>query len=207
MEKIKIMIVDDHMLVREGIQKLLELNGNIEVVHMASNGEEALECLIENQPDVVLLDINMPKMNGIDCLGHIQKKYPELKVIMLTIHDDADYVMKTMEMGAKGYLMKDVDLKTFLKAIEEVMAGGFFIQDEIKAKISSNESLDYHKLTPREKEVLVLIARGLSNKEIGQELYISEKTVKNHVSSVLKKIAVNDRTQAALYAVKHKMKI
>lgn len=211
MRKIKVAIVDDHALIREGLKKLLELEETIEVVALAGDGIEALAVIDGNQPDVVLLDINMPGMNGIDCLHQIKKDYDDVKTIMLTIHEDAEYLIETINMGAEGYVLKDADVSQLIDAIHRVMHGEIYIHPslsgvlvrEYKRKETSFNDLSKRRLTKRELDVLKLLASGLSNKEISEELFISEKTVKNHISSIFRKLNVNDRTQAALYAIKH----
>lgn len=211
MKKIKVVIVDDHALIREGIKKLLELEESFEIQALAGDGYEALEVIKAQKPDVVLLDINMPNMNGIDCLKQIKSDYPETKVIMLTIHEDAEYLIETINIGAEGYVLKDADVSSLIKAIQKVVQGEVYIHPTLSGILvreykSKNKNLDDvmgNNLTKREYEVIRLISRGYNNKEIAVELFISEKTVKNHVSNIFKKIKVTDRTQAALYAIKH----
>lgn len=211
MKKIKVAIVDDHALIREGIKKLLELEDAFDIVALAGDGYEALEMIKTTRPDVVLLDINMPNMNGIDCLKQIKTHYAETKVIMLTIHEDAEYLIETISIGAEGYVLKDADVSSLIKAIQKVVQGEVYIHPtlsgilvrEYKRKDKNMEDVIGNSLTKREYEVIRLISRGYNNKEIATELYISEKTVKNHVSNIFKKIKVTDRTQAALYAIKH----
>lgn len=211
MKKIKVVIVDDHALIREGIKKLLELEENFEIAALAGDGYEALEVIKDVRPDVVLLDINMPNMNGIDCLKQIKSLYPDTKVIMLTIHEDAEYLIETINIGAEGYVLKDADVSSLVKAIQKVVQGEVYIHPtlsgilvrEYKRKDRNIEDVIGNNLTKREYEVIRLISKGYNNKEIAIELFISEKTVKNHVSNIFKKIKVTDRTQAALYAIKH----
>lgn len=211
MKKIKVVIVDDHALIREGIKKLLELEESFDIVALAGDGIEALEVIEKVRPDVVLLDINMPNMNGIDCLKQIKAVYPDTKVVMLTIHEDAEYLIETINIGAEGYVLKDADVSSLVKAIQKVVQGEVYIHPtlsgilvrEYKRKDKNNEELNGTALTKREYEVIRLISKGHNNKEIATELFISEKTVKNHVSNIFKKIKVTDRTQAALYAIKN----
>lgn len=211
MKSIRVIIVDDHALIREGIKRLLDLEEGIEIVAVAQDGEEALEKIAKHKPDAVLLDINMPKMNGIECLKEIKSKHPKTKVIMLTIHEDSEYLIRTINIGAEGYVLKDADVSSLVKAIEKVVSGDIYIHPTLsgvlvkayKRKEDDNEEELIAGLTRREYEVISLISKGLNNKEIGQELFISEKTVKNHVSNIFKKINVNDRTQAALFAIKN----
>lgn len=211
MKKIKVVIVDDHALIREGIKKLLELEESFDICALAGDGVEALEVIEKVRPDVVLLDINMPNMNGIDCLKQIKSQYSETKVVMLTIHEDAEYLIETINIGAEGYVLKDADVSSLIKAIQKVVQGEVYIHPtlsgilvrEYKRKDKNNEDLNGTALTKREYEVIRLISKGHNNKEIATELFISEKTVKNHVSNIFKKIKVTDRTQAALYAIKN----
>jgi len=213
---IDVMIADDHSLMREGLKQLLELEVNIDVVAQAGDGKEALSQALKYNPDVVLLDINMPKMNGIEVLRRFRDLGIESKVIMLTIHEDREYLFETMNMGANGYILKDSDANSLIKAIKSVNNGGTYIQPSIKSILSdrrtnidkelNEELLKVKSLTNREYEVLTLIAEGLNNRKIAERLYISEKTVKNHVSSIFKKLEVNDRIQAAIFAFKTNIK-
>lgn len=210
------MIADDHVLVREGLKQLLELETDIDVIAQAGDGKEAVQQALEYTPDVVLLDINMPKMNGIEVLRRFKDLGVKSKVIMLTIHEDKEYLFETMKIGANGYVLKDSDSDSLIKAIKGVNNGETYIQPSISSLLvedmdrkdneSNKELLKIKSLTKREYEVLTLIAEGLSNRSIADKLYISEKTVKNHVSSILKKLEVNDRIQAAIFAFKTNIK-
>ena len=209
------MIADDHVLMREGLKQLLELGNNIEVIAQSGDGEETIKKAVECKPDVILLDINMPKLNGIEVLRRLKDMGQTSKIIMLTIHDAREYLFETMKIGANGYILKDSDSDSLVKAIKDVYAGKTYIQpsiasmlvDEINSKGEENKDLAKIKsLTRREYEVLTLLAEGINNKEIADKLYISEKTVKNHVSNIFKKIKVNDRIQAAIFAYKNNIK-
>lgn len=208
-EQIKIVIADDHSMVREGLKQLLELDGDIQVVGEAGNGEECLEVIESMNPDVVLLDINMPVMNGLKMLEVLRSsKNKNQKVLILTIHNEVEYLMKAEEIGVEGYVLKDAESAILKKAIYTVNSGEKYIDYSmvpiLNEKISQeNEKTEDDKLTRREIEVLKLLAEGLFNKEIAYKLSISEKTVKNHVSNIFKKIGVFDRTQAAVYAIKN----
>lgn len=203
----KVIIIDDHVMVREGIKQLLEIDGDIIVVGEAGNGEEGLQIMEQTDPDVILLDINMPKMNGLEVLQKIKESGIKRDVLILTIHDEVEYVKKAMEIGVRGYVLKDSSLEILRKAIFTVKDGGTFIEANLipllTAALQEEQSIDDVGLTKREIEVLELIAKGMYNKEIANALHISEKTVKNHVSSIFKKIDVTDRTQAAVYAIKN----
>lgn len=211
---IKVMLVDDHELIREGIKQIIELESDIDVIAQVGDGGEAVNLAREYKPDIILLDINMPEMNGIEVLKRLRDLGIESKVIMLTIHSDREYILETMKIGAEGYVLKDSDAEGLVRAIRDVNAGKTYIQPSIASlliengiKDELNEDLEkINSLTKREYEVLTLIAEGLSNKDIADRLFISEKTVKNHVSSIFKKIGVNDRIQAAIFAFKNNIK-
>lgn len=214
-EDIEVMLVDDHELMREGLKQLLELEPGINIVTQAKNGKEAVEEAVDHNPDVVLLDINMPGINGIDVLKRFKDLGIKSKVIMLTIHEEREYLFETMKIGADGYILKDSDSNSLIKAIRDVHVGKSYIQPCLSSMLSDgideteeyNEDLDKIKLlTKREYEVLLLIAEGLSNRDIADRLFISEKTVKNHVSNIFKKIKVNDRMKAAIFAFKTNIK-
>lgn len=206
---IKIMLADDHILIREGLRQLLEFDGSIKVVAEAGDGEECLELLEENKPDVLLLDINMPKKNGIEVLKNIKERNIQIKVLILTVHNEIEYLMKAVEIGVDGYIMKDSDLDELKNAITTVISGENYIQPKLipalnkKLVSMDNDKEKIESLTDRELEVLILVAKGMFNKEIGITLDISERTVKNHLSNIFKKIEVSDRTQAAVFAIKN----
>ncbi len=205
---VNIMIADDHSMVREGIKQLLELDGDIVVTSEASNGKQCIELLDENKTDVLLLDINMPILNGLQVLQYIRENNVKIKILILTIHNEVEYLMRAVELGVDGYVLKDSDSSVLKKAIFSVNRGEAFIQPELtpvlkmKLEEKNSQANDDNSLTRREIEVLKLLAEGLFNKEIAYMLAISEKTVKNHVSNIFKKINVSDRTQAAVYAIR-----
>jgi len=208
-EQIRIVIADDHSMIREGLKQLLELEGDIQVVAEAGNGEECLKVIEKEKPDVVLLDINMPVMNGLKMLETLRNsKNRNQKVLILTIHNEIEYLMKAVDIGVEGYVLKDAESAILKKAICTVHSGEKYIDFSmvpmLNEKIAQEkEKVEDEKLTRREIEVLKLLAEGLFNKEIAYKLSISEKTVKNHVSNIFKKIGVFDRTQAAVYAIKN----
>ena len=208
-EVLKILIADDHSMIREGLKQLLELDGDIQVIGEAGNGEECLEVIKSVNPDVVLLDINMPIMNGLKMLEILRNsKYKNQKILILTIHNEVEYLMKAIDIGVEGYVLKDSDSSILKKAIYKVHAGEKYIDNSMIPLMNERiaqekEKAEEDKLTRREIEVLKLLAEGLFNKEIAYKLSISEKTVKNHVSNIFKKIGVFDRTQAAVYAIKN----
>jgi DNA-binding NarL/FixJ family response regulator len=209
---INIMIADDHLMVREGIKQLLELDGDISVIAEAKDGKQCIELLDEKKTDVLLLDINMPNMNGLQVLQYIREKKKNVKVLILTIHNEIEYLLKAIDYGVDGYVLKDSESAVLKKAIYCINRGETYIQPELapilkekmeERSVASDEEED--ALTKREIEVLKLLAEGLFNKEIAYTLAISEKTVKNHVSNIFKKINVSDRTQAAVYAIKNNL--
>lgn len=207
---IHVMIADDHLMVREGIKQILELDDDIKVVAEASNGKECINLLDETKVDILLLDINMPEMNGLKVLQYLKDKKIKVKVLILTIHNEVEYLLKASDIGVNGYILKDSDSTVLKKAILSIVNGESYIQPDLrpllKKRLSERESSineNDDNLTKREIEVLKLLAEGLFNKEIAYTLSISEKTVKNHISNIFKKINVSDRTQAAVYAIKH----
>ncbi len=207
--KTKVMIADDHSLIREGIKQLLEFDGTIEVMTEASNGVECLEKLEDIHPDVLLLDVNMPEKNGLEVLEEIKKKNYNIKVLILTVHNELEYLLKAIDIGVDGYILKDSESAELKKAIQAVLSGENYIQASLIPALNNrlaNRDIDKDKidsLTTRELEVLIKVANGMLNKEIATSLNISERTVKNHISNIFKKIDVSDRTQAAVFAIKN----
>lgn len=206
---IKVMLVDDHMLMREGIRQLLEFDGTIQVIAEASDGEECISKLLDVKPEVLLLDINMPKKNGIEVLEKIKNRNINVKVLILTVHNEIEYLLKAVDIGVDGYILKDSESSELKKAINVLAQGENYIQPSLIPALNSRlVSRDQDKdkldnLTKRELEVLIQVANGMFNKEIATSLNISERTVKNHISNIFKKIDVNDRTQAAVFAIKN----
>lgn len=209
MSAIRVMIADDHSLIREGLRQLLEFDGSIKVVGEAANGVECLENLEKYDPEVLLLDINMPEMNGIEVLKKMKESQSTVKVLILTVHNELEYLMKAVDIGVEGYIMKDSESAELKKAIRAVRDGENYIQPSLIPALNNqlmNRDVDKDKvasLTNRELEVLVQVANGMFNKEIATNLNISERTVKNHISNIFKKIEVSDRTQAAVFAIKN----
>lgn len=208
-DSIKVMIADDHILMREGIKQLLEFDGEIEVIAEASDGEECLEKLKTINPEVLLLDINMPKKNGIEVLESIRNQNLKIKVLILTVHNEIEYLLKAVDIGVDGYILKDSESAELKRAIVTVLEGESYIQSSLIPALNSRliaRDVDKEKidsLTKRELEVLAQVANGMFNKEIANALNISERTVKNHLSNIFKKIDVSDRTQAAVFAIKN----
>ena len=208
---INVMIVDDHKMIREGLRKILEFEGEIQVIEEADNGQECLKQLRSAKPDIILLDINMPVMNGIETLQALKKKRKKYKVLMLTVHNEVEYLLKAVDIGIDGYILKDSDCNELKRAINTVYNGEKFIQPSLIPLLNSKliaRDLDkekVEKLSDREIEVLKLVSIGMFNKEIGKKLDISERTVKNHMSSIFKKIDCTDRTQAAVFAIRNNL--
>jgi DNA-binding NarL/FixJ family response regulator len=205
---INILLVDDQSLIRQGLKALLELESDLQIIGEAENGQMAIDLVQELQPNVVLMDIRMPVMDGVTATKEICRRFPQVNVLILTTFDDDTYVATAIEHGAKGYLLKDTPSEEIAAAIRAVDRGYTHLAPGIMAKViasRSNEAevilpLELQELTPRELEVLKLIATGANNREIAQQLYISEGTVKNHVTNVLSRLNLRDRTQAAILA-------
>jgi two-component system, NarL family, response regulator DegU len=219
--KTKIVIIDDHQLFREGVKRILEFEKTFQVVAEGNDGSEAMNLVEKYQPDVVLMDINMPNINGVEATRQLIENNPESKVIILSIHDDENYVTHALKTGASGYMLKEMDADALIEAIKVVAEGGSYLHPKVTHNLvneyrrlateegKGNQFLrqmeirrPLHLLTRRECEVLQLLADGKSNRAIGESLFISEKTVKNHVSNILQKMHVNDRTQAVVEAIK-----
>ena len=207
--QIRVVIVDDHAVVREGLRTYLELEDHLMIVGEAANGREAVDKVRVLRPDVVLMDLLMPQMDGIAATKAIKEVAPDVKVIVLTSFQDDEHIMPAIEAGATGYLLKDVSAPELVKAIEGAYQGQAQLHPEIARKLMEQVRQPRRRedpaaeLTPRERDVLRLIASGMSNKEIARELVMTERTVKGHVSNILGKLGLQDRTQAALYAVRH----
>jgi NarL family two-component system response regulator LiaR len=208
MERVSVLIVDDHAVVRRGLRAFLESEEDIEVVGEATDGAEAVEKVQALLPDVVLMDLVMPGMGGITAIREIGEISPSSRVLVLTSFSEDEQVFPSIKAGAMGYLLKDVLAEELGSAIRSVARGVFLLDPQIASKVLKEfsgvhqETPSLARLTPREVEVLTLIARGRSNKEIAADLHISVKTVKTHVSNILGKLHMMDRTQAAIYAVR-----
>jgi two-component system response regulator DegU len=226
---IRLVLADDHQLFREGVKRILNMENDLEVVGECGDGIQVIELCNALNPDIVLMDINMPIENGVVATGKLKEIFPDIKVIILSIHDDESYVFETLRKGASGYLLKDMEAESLINAIRSVVAGHAYIHPKVTGKlinqlrrmtyldevgvagggvVSKEAGVKYihsdsSPLTRREAEVLRLMAEGKSNKMIGEFLFISEKTVKNHVSSILQKMEVDDRTQAVIVAIKN----
>jgi two-component system, NarL family, response regulator LiaR len=204
---IRVLVADDHAVVRQGLRTFLELQEDIDVVADVADGQQALDAVAEHDPDVVLMDLVLPKLDGVEAIRRIVSERPHVRVIALTSFLDDDKLFPAVRAGAAGYLLKDVEPAELVKAIRTVHAGEGLVHPAVAARLMEEVAAGGgpgtpDSLTPREREVVALIARGLSNKRIALELGISEKTVKTHVSSILGKLGLTDRTQVALHAVR-----
>ncbi len=206
---ISIVIADDHAMVREGLKCLLELDDLYEVVGVASDGYECLDVINKTNPDIIILDINMPKLDGLQTLKIMRQEKIQNKVIIVTINDDVDYLIQALDYECNGYVLKNSEFDILKEAINAVVSGDTFIEPRLMNLLNSNlAKRDIKKsmidaLTKRELEILKLVSKGMLNKEIASQLNISERTVKNHISNIFKKIDVSDRTQAAVFAIKN----
>ncbi len=209
MGQIRVLVVDDHAMVRQGIATFIELQDDIELAGEAANGKEAIAGVEQLHPDVVLMDLVMPEMDGVTATREIKARHPEVKVLALTSFVNDAQITPALQAGASGYLLKDLSAGELMKAIRAVQRGETPLAPAVAKKLVEGiaspreESPGLDRLTDREREVLALLGRGMSNKEIAAHLSISEKTVKFHVSSILNKLGLTDRTQAALFASKH----
>lgn len=211
------MITDDQRLMREGLKTILDLEEDLTVVQLAENGRDALDKIANIQPDVVLMDIRMPVMGGVECTKIIKQKYPDIKVLILTTFDDDEFIIEALKNGAVGYILKDLSSEKLVGAIRDAYHGSSIMQPEIAAKVishitgtvkepvhNSNKLRNVKsELTDREKDVLELVGKGMSNTEIAKKLYISEGTVKNYMSNLYSKLEVDDRSKLTLYAIKN----
>lgn len=213
MERIKVLIADDHRVVREGLAAILKTKENIDVVGEAQDGQEAVEKARSLLPDVILMDVSMPRMGGVEATRIIKREFPHIGIIALTMYDEQQYIFDLVRAGATGYLLKDTDSSQIVVAIRAVYRGESLIHPSVASKILAEFSLltqrkgkkpgwVEHDLTEREITVLRLVADGKTNKEIANSLDLSEKTVKNHVRNIFHKLQVYDRTQAAILAIR-----
>ena len=215
-ERVRVLIVDDHALFRRGLQMVLEGEADIEVVGEASDGQEAVERAEKTTPDVVLMDVRMPKRSGIDATRAIKDVLPSTKILMLTISDEEADLYEAIKAGASGYLLKEISIEEVANAIRSVQAGQSLISPSMASKLltefasmvkrrDERTQVPGPRLTDRELEVLKLVAKGMNNRDIGNELFISENTVKNHVRNILEKLHLHSRMEAVVYAVREKL--
>ena len=201
----KILLVDDHQMVRLGLKSYLELQEDIAEVSEAVNGKEGVEKALASRPDVIIMDIVMPEMNGIEATLAILKEWPEAKIVILTSYLDNEKIYPVLDAGAHGYMLKTSSAEEILRAVKKVAKGEFAIETEVSKKVEYHRNhIELHEdLTARERDILGLLAKGYENQRIADELFISLKTVKTHVSNILSKLEVSDRTQAVVYAFQH----
>ena len=201
----KILLVDDHQMVRLGLKSYLELQDDIAEVSEAVNGKEGVEQALASRPDVIIMDIVMPEMNGIEATLAILKEWPEAKILILTSYLDNEKIYPVLDAGAHGYMLKTSSAEEILRAVKKVAKGEFAIETEVSKKVEYHRNhIELHEdLTARERDILGLLAKGYENQRIADELFISLKTVKTHVSNILSKWEVSDRTQAVVYAFQH----
>ncbi len=197
---IRVLIADDHPVVRSGLAMILQQASGIDVVAEASTGLEAISLFCQHQPDVVLMDLKMPEMGGVDAIAAIRQVYPNVRIIILTTYDGDEDIYRGLSVGARGYLLKNVTRQELIEAVRRVHAGQRYIPFEVGARLA--ERMSSPQLTPREREVLLLLTEGKSNGDIAAVLMVSEGTVKFHVNGILRKLNVSDRTQAVLVALK-----
>ena len=201
----QILLVDDHEMVRLGLKGYLDLQDDVDVVAEASNGREGVEKALELHPDVIMMDIVMPEMNGIEATLAILKEWPEAKILIFTSYLDNEKIYPVLDAGAKGYMLKTSSADDILRAVRKVAKGELAIETEVSQKVEYHRNhIELHEdLTARERDILGLLAKGYENQRIADELFISLKTVKTHVSNILSKLEVSDRTQAVVYAFQH----
>ncbi|MCF8010972.1 MAG: response regulator transcription factor [Clostridiales bacterium] len=211
-KKINVLVADDHVLIREGLTRILSLDSSIVLAGEAENGEQCVKIVTENKVDVVLMDVSMPGLNGIEASKIIKEKSPDTNIIALTIHEDDEYIFEMIRSGISAYLLKDVSSNELIQTIKGTARGESFIPPRLMARVfqefnrlSSTPPDQSSGLTRREMEILQLVAQGDNNRSISEKLFISEKTVKNHLTNIFEKLDVGDRTQAALYAIKNKI--
>lgn len=197
---IRVLIADDHPVVRSGLVMILQQATGIDVVAEANTGLEAITLFHQHQPDVVLMDLKMPGMGGVDAIAAIRQECPEVRIIILTTYDGDEDIYRGLSVGARGYLLKNVTRQELIEAVERVHAGQKYIPTEVGARLA--ERMSSPQLTPREQEVLLLLTEGKSNQDIAAAIMVSEGTVKFHINGILRKLNVSDRTQAVLVALK-----
>ncbi|RKE00394.1 response regulator [Catellatospora citrea] len=201
----RVVVVDDQQLIREGIASLLGIQDGVEVVGTAADGREAVEVALRTGPDVVLMDVRMPGMDGVAAVAALAAQLPACRVVMLTTFDDQDYVVRALQAGAAGYLLKDLPSRDLAAAVKLAHAGVLPLDPVVAARLTAAvpQRSPAVALSIRETDILRLVARGMTNREIGRELHLSEGTVKNHMSRILDRLGLRDRTQAAVYARDH----
>jgi DNA-binding NarL/FixJ family response regulator len=214
MRPVRIIIADDQALMRDGLKTVLDTEDDIKVAGTAGNGFEAVRMVDTLKPDVLLLDIRMPEMDGVECIKILSQKHPGLKVIMLTTFNDDEYIIQALAAGASGYLLKDIEVEKLVEAIHDAVNGKMIMPPVVAAKLAEGlskitlkqkgaEAAKALDLTEREREIAGMLAQGFTNRQISSALYISEGTVRNHISVIYDKIGINDRTKAVLFLKEH----
>ncbi len=211
MTKMRILLADDHTLVRRGIRALLETQADLQVVGEAANGTEAVAQAHAFKPDVVLMDIGMPERDGLDATAQIKRELPNVNVLLLTVHDDADYLFRALAVGASGYILKGADVNELLLALQAVQRGDVYLQPSAAKHLvgdylnraSAPEKQQIEELTPRQREILALIADGLTNQQIADKLVLSPFTIATHRANIMQKLNLHNRTELIRYAMKH----
>jgi DNA-binding NarL/FixJ family response regulator len=209
MNKIRLILADDHPLIREGFKSLLTKNERFELVGVAENGKELVELAGQLSPDIILTDINMPVMNGMEAIQQIEQRYPGIKCVILTMHEEREYIIKALKLGVQGYILKNIERFDLEKAIVNVFEGGKYfspiVTNILAESVSKPEQTSIGELTPREKEVLDLVAQGLSTKQVADKLGIGTRTVESHRVNMLKKMKVNNTAELVRKAVEMKI--
>ena len=210
MENLRIVLAEDHTILREGLRALLSADPNFEIIGEAQNGREAVRCVEKLEPDLLLMDLSMPRMSGMDAIREIKRRYPEVKIIALTVHKTEEYLLTTLKAGADGYVLKDATHEELVMAIKNVMGGKSYLSPGVSEKIivgylegreSNRTASPWETLSQREREVLKLIAEGFKNKEIAEDLCISLKTVEKHRANLMKKLDLHNAAALTVYAV------
>ena len=210
MENLRIVLAEDHTILREGLRALLSANPNFEIIGEAQNGREAVRCVEKLEPDLLLMDLSMPRMSGMDAIREIKRRYPEVKIIALTVHKTEEYLLTTLKAGADGYVLKDATHEELVMAIKNVMRGKSYLSPGVSEKViegylsgreSNRSASPWETLSQREREVLKLIAEGFKNKEIAEDLCISLKTVEKHRANLMKKLDLHNAATLTVYAV------
>lgn len=207
---VRVLVVDDQQLIRDGIASMLDIQSGLSVIGTAKNGQDAIDQAMKLKPDVILMDIHMPVLDGIAAAEKLRRELPDTQIVMLTTFDDDAYIIRSLQAGACGYLLKDIPVHDLAQAIQLAHAGVYQLAPEIAGKLVGNLKMhgkttepSTYDLTKRELEVLGLIATGATNREIADKLFVSEGTVKNHVSNILNRLGLRDRMQAAIFAIEH----
>ena len=208
---VSILLAEDQALVRQGLKMMIETDPELKVNGEANNGKEAIELCRKVQFDLAVLDIRMPEMTGLEAMREIKKNWPKMKILILTTFNDEEYALEALKNGANGYMLKNADAKELIRSIRSCLQGGLSIEDQVAAKVfpaliaSERRQEADPTLTERELDIIVGVGQGLSNKEIAEELFLSIGTVKNHISVILDKLDLRDRTQLAIYAIRHQI--